>query len=311
MKNFVLVFPGQGSQYVGMGKDLNSERFEIANSTLDLDLKNLCFNGPEEDLKLTANTQPAIITHSIALLDELFKYISKDQVFCTLGHSVGEYAALVCSGALDFEMAIKAVRKRGQLMQESVPVGVGGMAAYLRIEAEKVREACEAVTQENDNLFVSVANYNDPNQTVISGHLDALAKVENYLKNKDEKFRAIPLPVSAPFHCQLVEKAESGLEEYFKNPENGVSFKKLEIPYIANIDSKQYDPDALPSQIRTNLIKQVTGSVLWLQSVKTLPENVVIVEVGPGKVLKGLVKKIRPDLEVFSLDKDGFDFLKS
>ncbi len=312
MKNYVLAFPGQGSQYVGMGESLHlaeaKARFDQANQVLGFDLKELCLNGPEEELKLTANTQPAIITHSIALLDELYKFINKDQVFCTLGHSVGEYAALIASGALKFEDALKSVRKRGQLMQDSVPVGLGGMTAYLRIDSEKVAKACEEVTESNSELFVSVANYNDPGQTVISGHIDALNLVEVNLKNKEEKFRAIPLPVSAPFHCALMEKAENGLEEFFKSE---VKFTSNTIPYIANIDAKQYDTGTSPDQIRTNLIQQVTGSVLWLQSVKTLPENITVIEVGPGKVLKGLVKKIRPDLEVFSLDKDGFDFLQS
>lgn len=306
MQNYVLAFPGQGSQYVGMGSELcNDSRFVEANEALGFDLKSLCLNGPDEELKLTANTQPAIISHSIALYDQLMQAIKPEQVYCTLGHSVGEYAALVAAGVLEFSDAIKSVRRRGELMQDSVPVGIGGMTAYLRIEAEKVKEACEAVCTEE--LFVSVANYNDPAQTVISGHLEAVTKVEEYLKEKEEKFRAIPLPVSAPFHCKLMEPAESGLSDFF----DGIEFKSNTVPYIANIDSKRYDPGTSPGQIKTNLIQQITGSVLWLQSVKTLPEDVVVIEVGPGKVLKGLVKKIRPELEVFSLDKDGFDFLKS
>lgn len=307
MRKVSLLFPGQGSQYIGMGKGLADQRFNQASEVLNFNLRKLCNEGPAEELKLTYNTQPAIVTHSIALYDRLMNdFENKIEIHSVLGHSVGEFSALVAAKTLSFADAIRAVRKRGQLMQEAVPAGIGGMKAVLKLPQDLIAKACEEVSKNNPNIFVSVANYNDPMQTVISGHIEGLELVQKWLEeNSESKFRGINLPVSAPFHCALMKPAADGLAEFLKM----IKFNDSELNYMANIDAKMYPLGTSGDTIKENLIQQVCGSVLWEQSIKQLPEGLTLIEVGPGKVLQGLVKKIRPDLEVFSLDKDGFDFL--
>lgn len=306
MTNVTLVFPGQGSQYVGMGKNLFEidtckHIFEEADKTLGFSIKNLCFEGPEAELKLTQNTQPAILTHSIALYEKLKpilknKNISIDRV---LGHSVGEYAALVAAGAINFSDAIKAVHFRGKFMQDAVPVGIGSMYAILKQPEDLIREACQKSSSENSE--VQPANFNEPNQVVISGHKDACERAIKYMTDKtNDRVKALELQVSAPFHCALMKPAEIKLKAIL----DSIKFNNLSIPYMANIDAFEYSFSTEPMTVKENLIKQVCGSVLWSQSIKKLAGNTIFLEVGPGKVLAGLIKKISPETKVISLDNE-------
>lgn len=301
-----LIFPGQGSQYVGMGQNLMEiseckDIFTQADENSNQSITNLCFNGPEEKLKLTENTQPAIVTHSVALFNRLKtilneKNISIDRV---LGHSVGEYSALVACGALSFKDAVRAVHLRGKYMQEATPAGVGKMFAILRVPSDVVALACEKSSTEDNKVMA--ANFNEPTQTVISGHAEACDRAVKWIsENFEGRSRAMELQVSAPFHSSLMQPAEKKLSEYLTN----VEFKTNEIPYIANIDSKEYAKETSGSTIKENLIKQVCGSVLWSQSIASLKEDTVFIEVGPGKVLTGLNKKINKEFKTYTLDRD-------
>ena len=302
-----LIFPGQGSQYVGMGQNLMNiseckEIFTKADEHSNQSISDLCFNGPLEKLKLTENTQPAIVTHSIALFNRLKtilneKNISIDRV---LGHSVGEYSALVAAGALRFEDAVQAVHLRGKYMQEATPTGVGKMFAILRVPSDVVAKAC--AESSNDNSKVMAANFNEPTQTVISGHADACDRAVKWIsENFEGRSRAMELQVSAPFHSSLMQPAEKKLSDYLTN----VEFKANEIPYIANINSQEYPKETSGSVIKENLVKQVCGSVLWSQSIASLKEDTVFIEVGPGKVLTGLNKKINKEFKTYTLDTEG------
>ena len=260
------------------------------------------FEGPEDQLKLTENTQPAIITHSMALLNQLTSELAKLNVTIVrcLGHSVGEYAALIAVGSLTFENALRLVRARGQFMQQAVPLGIGAMYALLKVPEDLVIKACrEASSPDNE---VMPANFNEPNQIVISGHKDATEKAIAWIKaNYPQPHRAMELPVSAPFHSRLMRPAAIKMQEILFN----TSLAPNEIAYIANIDANEYGPGTKSEQIKDNLHRQIEGSVLWLQSIKSLPENTICLEVGPGRVLAGLVKKTRPDLKTISLDQEG------
>lgn len=307
-----LVFPGQGAQYVGMGQNLQSiseckNIFTIADNVSHQSISNLCFNGPEENLKLTENTQPAIVTHSVALFKRLETILKEKQIKIdrVLGHSVGEYSALVATGALDFSDAVKAVHHRGKYMQEAVPAGKGKMYAILRVPSDIVAKACE---QSSTQLCqVMAANFNEPTQTVISGHAEACEKAVKWIEeNFEGRSRAMELQVSAPFHSSLMAPAEEKLSQYLTN----VEFKSNQIPYIANIDATEYSSETDGSTIKQNLVKQVCGSVLWSQSIASLPSDTVFIEVGPGKVLTGLNKKINKEFRTYALDTDtGFDGL--
>lgn len=304
-KKVTLVFPGQGAQYVGMGKNLESfesfNLFKKANEVLGYDLSKLCFEGPEEDLKLTKNTQPAIVTHSIVLFNILKKVLDDKgvEIEQVLGHSVGEYAALTAAGALSFEDAVKAVHLRGKFMQEAVPEGKGAMYAIMKVPGDIIKKACE---EASDDKKCMPANFNEPNQTVISGDAEACEKAVKWLEeNYEGRFRAMPLKVSAPFHCSLMEPAQANLEKEFSN----FTFKSNTIPYIANIDATKYDTLS-PEKIQKNLVDQVTGSVLWTQSIEKLSNDTLCIEVGPGKVLTGLIKKINPEIKVLNLDQEDF-----
>ena len=281
------LFPGQGSQAVGMGKDL-AEKYPIARQTfaeadeaLGYKLSQLCFEGPEEQLRLTEITQPAILTVSIAVLRVLEGRIPKPSFVA--GHSLGEYSAHVASGTMTFADAVRTVRNRGKYMQEAVPAGVGAMAAILGMDLEKVAAVCQDAAQ---GEVCSPANMNSPEQIVISGHT---AAVERGAKLADERGakRAKLLPVSAPFHCSLMKPAQDRLE---------VDLNKLKMqtpvyPVVCNVEASLVSDDL---RARDTLVAQVTGSVKWDQSMRLLIGQDVqtFVEIGPGKVLCGLMRQI-------------------
>lgn len=300
-----VVFPGQGTQYVGMGKVFSdSNFFDRANSASGYDLKKMMLEGPADELKMTENTQPAIVAHSLMLFDKLNGLLNNKKITIerVLGHSVGEYSALAAAGVMTFEEAVRAVHFRGKYMQEAVPAGKGTMYAILKQEEATIREACEAAS--NSDEKVSPANFNEPSQIVISG--DKVA-CENAIRLMEEKtgarVKAIELQVSAPFHCALMKPAELKLKPVLDN----IKFQTPKFNYIANIDAKEYGTDTNPEVIKENLLRQVCGSVLWTHSIQKLSDDTVIIECGPGKVLAGLIKKINPNLKVISLDTEtGF-----
>lgn len=300
-----VVFPGQGTQYVGMGSVFSDlAYFERANTATGYDLKKMMLEGPAEELKLTQNTQPAIVAHSLMLFDKLKDLLDKKNISVerVLGHSVGEYAALAAAGVMSFEEAVKAVHYRGKFMQEAVPAGKGTMYAILKQEEATIREACEAASTSEEK--VSPANFNEPSQIVISGDKHACETAIRLMEEKTGgRVKAIELQVSAPFHCALMKPAELKLKPVLDE----VKFQPLKYNYIANVDAKEYPTDTNPETIKENLLKQVCGSVLWTHSIQTLADDTIIIECGPGKVLAGLIKKINPNLKVISLDTEtGF-----
>jgi [acyl-carrier-protein] S-malonyltransferase len=300
-KSIALLFPGQGSQYVGMGnRYANSPIFKLADASLKFGLSEIMLRGPSEQLGLTKITQPAILTYSIILFEELKRFGLK--IGHVLGHSLGEYSALVAAGTLSFEDAIKAVHLRGQFMQEAVPEGEGKMYALLGAIPENVSNICQEIGN------VIPANFNEPNQIVISGLAKSADRVVGILKElQPTGLRVMELKVSAPFHSPLMKPAAFKLEEAFSD----FSFKENNLSYIANLDANEYAPKTPVTTIKKNLIGQVYSSVLWHQSFSKLPENTLCIEVGPGKVLSGLAKKIDPNIQVINLDtEDGFNNLE-
>lgn len=298
MKAFV--FPGQGSQYVGMGQDLYKEfptarrTFEESSEVLGLDMAKLCFEGDSKDLRLTENTQPAILTVSVAAWLVLDEETGIKADFLA-GHSLGEYSALVASGGLDFKDAVLVVRKRGEYMQVAVPDGVGAMAAILGLSKEKVEEACREASQ--DGLIVSPANFNAPGQVVISGNKEAVEEACALAKSNGAK-RAVLLEVSAPFHCALMNTVAKRLEEVLSQ----VDIFELEVPVVSNYEAK---PNKDSSRVKTLLIDQVANPVRWDESVNMLYESGVreYVEIGPGNVLSGLIKRTVSNVSVFNFEK--------
>ena len=288
------VFPGQGSQYVGMGKDLVAqfaaakEAFIEADDALGFALSELCFNGPESDLKLTENTQPAILTASIAALRVLETESPLRPAFVA-GHSLGEYSALVAVGALEFRDAVKIVRERGRLMQEAVPAGKGAMAVVLGMEMDQVEKVCADAAQ---GEVVSPANFNGAGQVVIAGAKPAVARAMGLAKERGAK-RVLELPVSAPFHCDLMQPAADGLKDVL----GAIPINPFTVGVVNNVEA---NVNLDPGRVKSLLVQQAVRPVRWEESVKKLGELgcTRVIEVGPGKVLKGLIKRIVPAMEV-------------
>jgi len=281
------LFPGQGSQAVGMGKEL-AERFptarrvfEEADQVLGYKLSHVCFAGPEEKLRLTEITQPAVLTVSIAALRVLQERGSAPDFVA--GHSLGEYSAHVAAGTMSFADAVRTVRNRGKYMQEAVPVGIGAMAAILGMELEKVNQVCAEAAQ---GEVCETANVNSPEQIVIAGHAAAVERASKLAEERGAK-KAKILPVSAPFHSSLMKPAQDRLAVDL----NALAFHPLATPLVSNVDAQVVTS---AEEARDALVRQVTGSVKWEQSVRLLVSRQVrsFVEVGPGKVLWGLMRQI-------------------
>jgi [acyl-carrier-protein] S-malonyltransferase len=294
------LFPGQGSQSVGMGKELSAmypvarETFDEADTALGYKLSQLCYEGPEDQLKLTEITQPAILTVSVAAWRVLqSKGITPSYV---AGHSLGEYSANVAAGTLSFADAVRTVRNRGKYMQEAVPVGVGAMAAVLALPIEKVQQLCDEVAQ---GEVCCAANLNSPGQTVISGSKAAVERAAELAKQRGAK-RAIMLPVSAPFHCALMQPAQDSLASDLA----ALTFHTPEVPVICNVDASLV---TTADQARDALIRQVTGAVQWEKSMRALIALGVgtFVEVGPGKVLCGLMRQIDRSQTCFNVEDEA------
>lgn len=299
------IFPGQGSQYVGMGRDLYQnypaarEALEKAAHTLDFDLTGLCFNGPEEELKKTFNAQPAILAVSIACFNVLRE---EGAVFnAAAGHSLGEYSALVAAGALAYEDAVRLVRIRGKLMQEAVPLGEGGMAAVLGLDVQRVQEVCR---QASGAGVVEAVNLNCPGQVVIAGDNRGLQKAAELARGSGAK-KVLPLSVSAPFHSSLMRRAGEKLGEEMAL----VNFLEPRIPVVSNVTAGYH---GFPEEIKNLLMEQVYSPVRWQESIEFLIEGGVglFVEVGPGRVLNGLVKKINRDVLTLNVE-DGASLEKA
>jgi [acyl-carrier-protein] S-malonyltransferase len=297
MGKLAFIFPGQASQYCGMGRDLaanfpeSKAVFDEADSALGFSIKQICFEGSEEALKLTENTQPGILTVSTAAYRALAKQgIVPDFV---AGHSLGEYSALVAAGGLEFSAAVKLVRGRGKYMQEAVPPGQGAMAAILGLSPTEVADICKKAAE---NEVVSPANMNSPEQTVISGSAAAVKRAVEIATQSGAK-RAVILPVSAPFHCALMMPAQQRLERDLR----ATKFNALKIPLITNVDAQAITTG---EEARDALIRQVTAPVRWLDSVREMIEAgvTVFVEVGPGKVLTGLLRQIDRSVRVFNVE---------
>jgi [acyl-carrier-protein] S-malonyltransferase len=296
------LFPGQGAQSVGMAKDVLAvsaaarEVFARADEALGEPLSRLILEGPEGELTLTANAQPAIVTTSCAILAAIRERLpSLPLPAFAAGHSLGEYSALVAAGALSLEDAVRIVRARGRAMQDAVPSGTGAMAAVMGIEPSKLLELCSAAAQ---GEVVSPANFNAPGQIVVAGHAGAVARIGELVAA--EKGKAIPLKVSAPFHCALMAPAARVLAETLAT----TTITPLAFPVVANLDAK---PNRDEARVKDLLVGQVDGAVRWEESVRLIAGAGVerALEIGPGKVIAGLVKRIAKELRVLSVGDAG------
>ena len=297
MKSIAFIFPGQGSQYVGMGRELfenfslAKKIFEEADDTLHFSVSALCFKGPEEALKLTENTQPAVLTTSVAALKVLQAEKGMAPQF-TAGHSLGEYSALVASEALTFSQAVKVVRLRGKFMQEAVPVGEGAMAAVLGMEREQVEKLCEEISS---GEVLAPANFNSPGQIVIAGHSKAVQRAIERVRQEGKK--AVLLPVSAPFHSSLMKPAGERLEKALEE----ISVSDLKIPVVTNMEA---EANTSKDRVKELLVSQVSSPVRWEESMRKMVEKGIeqVLEIGPGKVLSGLMKRIDSRVETKNLE---------
>lgn len=304
MTRFALIFPGQGAQYVGMAADLAREypvvrqTFEEASDALGFDLARMCFEGPESDLQLTENTQPAILTHSVAAL-RLLASRGAPSPAAAAGLSLGEYSALVAAGSFDFFDAVRLVRERGRYMQEAVPEGVGTMAAILGLDRPDVESCCAGASGGGE--IVEPANYNCPGQTVIAGHVPAVHRAVERCKAAGAK-KAVVLPVSAPFHCSLLRPAGERLAAALVE----LPPRDAGLPVVANVDA-EYVRDS--DDIVSALVAQVSSPVLWEDCVRRMVNDGCdcFLEVGPGKALSGFVKRIAREAKC--LNVDGLDSL--
>ncbi|EGQ7937407.1 ACP S-malonyltransferase [Vibrio vulnificus] len=298
MSKFAIVFPGQGSQAVGMLADLG-EQYEIVKQTfaqaseaLGYDLWALVQNGPAEDLNQTFRTQPALLASSVAIW-RVWQELGLAQPENLAGHSLGEYSALVCAGVIDFQEAIKLVELRGQLMQEAVPAGTGAMYAIIGLDDEAIAKACEEAAQGD---VVSPVNFNSPGQVVIAGSKDAVERAGALCKEAGAK-RALPLPVSVPSHCALMKPAAEKLAVALES----IEFKAPQLPVINNVDVVA---ETDPAKIKDALVRQLYSPVRWTESVELMSSQGVerLLEMGPGKVLTGLTKRIVKSLEAAAVN---------
>jgi [acyl-carrier-protein] S-malonyltransferase len=294
------LFPGQGSQAVGMGKDLVEssaaarEVFARADEALGEKLSKLILEGPEDQLTLTANAQPAIVTTSIAALAAIReKYPELPRPRFAAGHSLGEYSALVAAGALSLEDAVRLVRARGRAMQDAVPPGEGAMAAIMGVDASRLEQICREVQDDEKVGVVSCANFNAPGQIVIAGSAPAVQRACE--RAGEEKGKAIPLKVSAPFHCALMAPAGKVVGEELSK----IDVKPLDFPVVANVDAR---PNTDPQRVKELLVRQVDGAVRWEQAVRLMHMEGIThaIEIGPGKVLAGLCRRIAKEMKVHS-----------
>lgn len=297
MGKIAFIFAGQGAQAPGMGKEL-AENFECAAKTFDeaceavgFDIKDMIFNGDKETLMITENTQPTVVTMSVAALRVLEEKGVRPDVVA--GLSLGEYTAHVASGSIDFKDAVRLVKKRGKYMQEEVPVGKGAMAAIIALNADQVRECCEKASEIG---ICTGANFNCPGQIVVSGEVAAVEKCCEYAKEMGAK-RALMLPVSAPFHCAMLKGAGEKLGKELEN----VEIHDMQIPVITNVTA---DYIKSKDDIKRLLVEQVSNSVLWEDSIRKMISDGVatFIEVGPGKALSGFVKKISRDVKIFNVE---------
>jgi len=297
--SITFVFPGQGAQVIGMGQTLaraypNSRNvFEEVDDALNFKLSKLVWEGEIEELTLTENAQPALMATSIATLRAMEEEgISLDTVKYFAGHSLGEYSALCAAGALDLADTARLLRLRGKSMQKAVPIGVGAMAAILGLNFELVEKIAQEASQKQ---VCQAANDNDPNQVVISGNLEAVERAIILAKEKGAK-RAIILPVSAPFHCELMQPASDVMAEAFSK----VSFKIPSSPIVANYTAL---PVVDPSEIKNLLIKQITGRVRWRETINYISQNGVdkVIEIGSGKALTGMIRRINKDINCYNI----------
>lgn len=299
MENIALVFPGQGSQYVGMAKDFY-DSFDTAKKIIDRadeiigkNFKNIIFSGPEEELKKTDITQPAIFTMSVLIYEIVKEKFSNKTSFCA-GHSLGEYSALYAAGAFSFETGLSLVMRRGELMQIASDKNKGGMAAIIGLTIDKINEICEKVKEEG---YLTVANINSPNQIVVSGEMVAIDKAEKIAGEYGAK-RYIKLNVAGAFHSSLMQYAA----DILKNEINNYEINNLIIPVVANYSAKEV---RTKEEIKDSLIKQIVSPVRWVETIEYMKSKNVsaFIEIGPGTVLSGLIKKVDKNLKIYNIDK--------